>query len=46
MASDYAYGERKELQVGEFLERRGYDWGRAAGSHGAVDLVAKKEGKV
>lgn len=42
MASDYQYGKRKELQVAEFLERRGYDWGRAAGSRGAVDLIAKK----
>jgi Holliday junction resolvase len=42
MASDYAYGKRKELQVGEFLQRRGYEWGRAPGSRGAVDLVAKK----
>jgi Holliday junction resolvase len=42
MASDYKYGRQKELQVGEFLERHGFSWGRAAGSRGVADLVAKK----
>ena len=42
MASNYGYGRRKELQVGEFLERNGFEWGRAQGSRGPVDLVAKK----
>jgi Holliday junction resolvase len=42
MSSDYAYGKRKELQVAEFLQRRGFDWGRAAGSRGCVDLLAQK----
>ena len=42
MASDYGYGKRKELQVGEFLQRRGFAWGRASGSRGVVDLIAKK----
>jgi|SRR5271157_546403 len=42
MASNYEYGRRKELQVGELLERRGFSWGRAQGSRGPVDLVAKK----
>jgi Holliday junction resolvase len=42
MSSDYAYGKRKELQVAEFLQRRGFSWGRASGSRGAVDLVAEK----
>ena len=42
MASNYGYGRRKELQVGELLERRGFLWSRAQGSRGPVDLVAKK----
>jgi Holliday junction resolvase len=42
MASDYDYGKQKELQVGEFLEHKGYAWGRAIGSRGPADLVAKK----
>ncbi|SRR6266571_2104654 len=42
MASNYGYGRRKELQVGEFLERNGFEWGRAPGSRGPVDFVAKK----
>jgi Holliday junction resolvase len=40
--SQYRYGRRKELQVGEFLERRGFNWKRAAGSKGSIDLVAWK----
>ena len=42
MASDYKYGRRKEHQVGEFLERRGFSWGCAPGSRGVVDLFAKR----
>jgi len=42
MASNYGYGRRKELQVGELLERHGFSWGRAQGSRGPVDLVANK----
>ncbi len=42
MASNYGYGRRKELQVGELLERRGFSWGRTQGSRGPIDLVAKK----
>jgi Holliday junction resolvase len=42
MASNYGYGRRKELQVGELLERSGFLWGRAQGSRGPVDLIAKK----
>ena len=42
MSSHYSYGRRKELQVAEFLERRGFACGRALGSRGPVDLVAEK----
>ncbi len=40
--SEYYYGRRKEFQVGEFLERRGFAWNRAAGSKGTIDLIAEK----
>lgn len=33
------------MQVGEFLERKGYKWLRTAGSKGAVDVIAKKRRK-
>jgi Holliday junction resolvase len=39
--SQYGYGRRKELQVGEFLERRGFHWRRAPGSRGSIDLLAE-----
>jgi Holliday junction resolvase len=39
--SQYGYGRRKELQVGEFLERRGFQWTRAPGSRGSIDLLAE-----
>ena len=42
MSSHYGYGKRKELQLGEFLERRGFDCQRAQGSRGPVDLIAKR----
>jgi len=42
MSSHYGYGKRKELQVAEFLERRGFSWERAQGSRGPVDLIAKR----
>ncbi len=42
MSSHYGYGRRKELQLGEFLERRSFDWGRARGSRGPVDLIAAR----
>jgi len=42
MASDYSYGRRKELQVAEFLERRGFAWGRTPGSRGFFDLIARR----
>lgn len=42
MASNYGYGRRKEFQVAEFLERRGFKLGRARASRGPVDLVAKR----
>jgi Holliday junction resolvase len=42
MSSHYRYGRRKELQVGEFLERRGFSPARAQGSRGPVDLMAEK----
>lgn len=38
----YKYGRRKELEVGEFLERRDYSWERSQGSKGPIDLIAKK----
>jgi Holliday junction resolvase len=44
MSSDYNYGRRKELQVGEFLVRRGFKVERFRGSRGPVDLIAKKGG--
>ena len=38
----YAYGRRKELQVAEFLDRRGFTVARSPVSRGAVDLLAWK----
>lgn len=40
--AQYKYGRRKELQVGEFLERRGCAWERSPGSKGSIDLIAQK----
>jgi Holliday junction resolvase len=42
MATNYQYGMRKELQVGEFLERRGFAWDRSPGSRGPRDLIAQR----
>jgi Holliday junction resolvase len=42
MVPPYPYGRRKELQVAEFLGRRGYECGRSQGSRGAMDLIAKR----
>jgi Holliday junction resolvase len=42
MVTAYTYGRRKELQLAEALERRGFSWERAKGSRGPVDLVANK----
>ena len=42
MSTHYAYGKRKELQVAEFLERRGYAWERAKGRRGPYDIAAIK----
>ena len=39
---EYLYGPRKELQVGEFLERREFSWDRSGGSRGSIDLIAEK----
>lgn len=39
MSSHYGYARRKELQVGEFLERRGFCWERSPGSRRPVDLI-------
>jgi Holliday junction resolvase len=44
MPSEYAYGRRKELQVGEFLRRRRFECRRARGSRGPIDLVARRGG--
>jgi len=46
MISNYKYGKRKELQVGEFLQRRGFLWGRAHGSRGPIDLFAQKGSRI
>jgi len=43
--SEYKYGRRKELQVSEFLERRGYKWSIAIGSRGPIDIIAKRKGR-
>lgn len=41
--SQYTYGRKKELQVAEFLERRGFKkWLRSSGSKGPMDIVAIK----
>lgn len=40
--AEYIYGRRKELQVGEFLERRRFKWERSQGSRGPIDLVAQR----
>lgn len=42
MVPHYIYGRRKELQIGEFLERRGFDWGRSPGSRSPIDILAQK----
>lgn len=42
MSSHYGYGRRKELQLAEFLERRGFKWERARGSRGPVDVIARR----
>jgi Holliday junction resolvase len=42
MSSHYKYGRRKELQLGEFLQRRGFYCERARGSRGPVDLIAAR----
>jgi len=39
---EYKYGRRKELQLGEFLERRGFKWRRTPGSRGPADIIAGK----
>ncbi len=42
----YKYGRKKELQVGEFLGRRGFEWDRSPASRGAADIIAKKSKKI
>jgi Holliday junction resolvase len=42
MSSHYGYGKHKELQVAEFLERRGFKWDRTPASRGPLDLIAAK----
>jgi len=42
MAAHYKYGRQKELQVAEFLERRGFTCARAQASRGAFDLLAER----
>lgn len=39
---EYRYGRRKEFQVGEFLERRGWRWAVARASRGPADIVAER----
>lgn len=43
--SEYKYGRRKELQVSEFLERRGYKWVISRGSRGPIDIIAKRKSR-
>ncbi len=38
----YRYGRRKEFQIAEFLERRGWDWKIARGSRGPIDLLIRR----
>jgi Holliday junction resolvase len=38
--SEYGYGRRKEFQLKEFLERRGYAVGFTPHSEGPADLLA------
>lgn len=42
MSKEYKYGRRKELQIGEFLERRGHKWWRSPGSKGPIDIFVVK----
>lgn len=42
MLTHYKYGRRKELQVGEMLERYGWSWERSPRSRGPADLFAKR----
>ncbi len=46
MPTPYHYGRRKELQIGEFLERRGFFWDRSPGSRGPGDILAKRNNNV
>ena len=45
MSSPYHYGRRKELQIGEFLKRRGFTCYRSPGSRGAGDIVARRNNR-
>lgn len=45
MSTQYHYGRRKELQIAEFLERRGFTCYRSPGSRGAGDIAAKRNNK-
>lgn len=42
MLQHYPYGRRREIQVAECLERRGFDRMRSPGSRGPVDLFARR----
>lgn len=46
MPTPYHYGRRKELQIGEFLKRRGFFWVRSPGSRGPGDILAKRNNNV
>ena len=46
MPTPYHYGRRKKLQIGEFLERRGFFWDRSPGSRGPGDILAKRNNNV
>ena len=39
------YGRRKELQVGEFCERKGFKWQRSPGSKGPHDIMIKRKNR-
>jgi len=45
MARQYRYGASRERALKKMLEKRGWFVVRAAGSKGAVDLLAVKDGK-
>lgn len=45
MVSQYSYGKKKELQLGEYLIGRGFKCKRFRGSRTGADLICTKAGK-